>query len=561
LARTTELENSVRKALTEVFTEVSDALISAPIEQAPGTADETALPKPSADDVSDSTEQPPTSEIPSNSAEAGAAIPAAVRAALAKLRRDLPPKQANALAALFRILSDRAVEAQSPRAAMLARPDFRMPFTCGETWRLQTYAGHNPVTKIDMFRVGGATSGSVVRASAAGRVHELFSPGGVEINHGNRWFTVYLHMTNIAVRPGQRVALGQPIGRVGAVDTHVAHLHYEQLYDRDGNGDADNADIVASIIQGKLYNLKPGGPFPVVKSTNCGTSVPGWSSWQDLAGTLSSGPAAIARGTNKLDVFATAGNRVLWQRSWTGSAWTDWRNLRKQLQASPAVAAWNDNRLDLFGLGADRAIWHTYSNNGGASYAAWESLGGTIVGAPAAVAWGSGRIDLFARGVDNALVHKWWDGERWSDWENLGGTLNSGPAVASWGVGRLDVFVRGSDNGLYHRWFTAGRWSQWEDLGGKLTSDPAAVSRAKGSIDVVARGTDNSLWHRGYASRGGWRDWIDLGGSLTSSPAIASWGGNRLDAFGRGTDNSLWHIWTVATNQRISQNLESVDAI
>jgi hypothetical protein len=99
----------------------------------------------------------------------------------------------------------------------------------------------------------------------------------------------------------------------------------------------------------------------------------------------------------------------------------------------------------------------------------WESLGGTIVGAPAAVAWGAGRIDLFTRGVDNALVHKWWDGERWSDWENLGGTLSSGPAVAAWGGGRLDVFVRGSDNGLHHRWFTAGRWSQWEDLGGKLT--------------------------------------------------------------------------------------------
>jgi hypothetical protein len=64
---------------------------------------------------------------------------------------------------------------------------------------------------------------------------------------------------------------------------------------------------------------------------------------------------------------------------------------------------------------------------------------------------GAGRIDLFARGVDNALVHKWWDGERWSEWENLGGALSSGPAVASWGAGRLDVFVRGNDNSLYHR--------------------------------------------------------------------------------------------------------------
>lgn len=155
-------------------------------------------------------------------------------------------------------------------AAQLARPDFRLPFTCGQRWQLKTYLGHNPDDKkIDMYRYGATTEGSPVLASAAGQVHETFAPGGVEINHGNRWFTVMLHMRGIVVRPGQQVARGQLVGYASNVGTSVAHLHYEQLYDSDGNGDVDNADIQHAVIQGVYYDLRPGGPFPIVTSTNC----------------------------------------------------------------------------------------------------------------------------------------------------------------------------------------------------------------------------------------------------------------------------------------------------
>ncbi|WP_336323769.1 M23 family metallopeptidase [Streptomyces lavendofoliae] len=157
-------------------------------------------------------------------------------------------------------------------AAAAARPDFRLPFACGQTWQLQTYQGHTPEDKkLDMYRVGGDTLGAQVAASAAGTVTEFFAPGGLEINHGGGWFTVYLHLDRIDVRLGQQVASGTPLGRLGLVGTTSAHLHYEQLYDTNGDNDGETDEMVHPVIQGTEYRLSPAGPFPRVTSTNaCG---------------------------------------------------------------------------------------------------------------------------------------------------------------------------------------------------------------------------------------------------------------------------------------------------
>ncbi|MFF7446603.1 MULTISPECIES: peptidoglycan DD-metalloendopeptidase family protein [unclassified Streptomyces] len=168
------------------------------------------------------------------------------------------------------------VSASAASAAPAARPDFRLPFACGQTWQLQTYLGHAPDDKkLDMYRVGGTTLGSTVVASAAGTVTERFAPGGVEINHGNGWFTVYLHMEGIDVQLGQRVAAGDRLGRLGLVGTDSAHLHYEQLYDTNGDNDGETDEMVHPVIQGTEYRLSPNGPFPQVTSTNaCGSGEP-----------------------------------------------------------------------------------------------------------------------------------------------------------------------------------------------------------------------------------------------------------------------------------------------
>ena len=55
--------------------------------------------------------------------------------------------------------------------------------------------------------------------------------GALAINHGNGYFSQYIHMaTTIAVVPGQTIAAGQQIGTVGSKCyqcTVGAHLHFE----------------------------------------------------------------------------------------------------------------------------------------------------------------------------------------------------------------------------------------------------------------------------------------------------------------------------------------------
>ncbi|MFG2040093.1 M23 family metallopeptidase [Dactylosporangium sp. NPDC048998] len=153
------------------------------------------------------------------------------------------------------------------------RPDFQLPFPCGEAWRLTTYPGHDDYD-IDFFYTGGPSGGRTVVASAAGTVAWAgwsatlddgapAPPGasgtrgglgyGVIIDHGGGWFTEYGHLASEPeVRTGQAMRQGQPLGRVGHTgSTRVDHLHYEQLDDtRDPRHTRGVQDKVESVFDG-----------------------------------------------------------------------------------------------------------------------------------------------------------------------------------------------------------------------------------------------------------------------------------------------------------------------
>ena len=78
------------------------------------------------------------------------------------------------------------------------------------------------------------------------------------------------------------------------------------------------------------------------------------------------------------------------------------------MTTAPAAVSWGPNRIDVFYRGGDNALWHRAWN--GSEWTGEEKLPSIMTSAPAAVSWGPDRIDVFYRGADNALWHRAWNG-------------------------------------------------------------------------------------------------------------------------------------------------------
>lgn len=93
----------------------------------------------------------------------------------------------------------------------------------------------HPVLKVPRPHNGtdfGAPTGTPVRAASAGVVTYAGRNGGhglfVKIKHDEVYETSYSHLSKIMVRRGQRVSMGQTIGRVGTTGLSTGpHLHYQ----------------------------------------------------------------------------------------------------------------------------------------------------------------------------------------------------------------------------------------------------------------------------------------------------------------------------------------------
>jgi murein DD-endopeptidase MepM/ murein hydrolase activator NlpD len=118
--------------------------------------------------------------------------------------------------------------------AALRRPAPRLPISLA--WPLRAALGDPFGPRGARFHTGidlPAPTGTPVAAAAAGRViRASFRADGwgnlVVVRNQSGVRTMYAHLSKIAVRRGERVAVGTRIGRVGATgDATGAHLHFE----------------------------------------------------------------------------------------------------------------------------------------------------------------------------------------------------------------------------------------------------------------------------------------------------------------------------------------------
>ena len=125
-------------------------------------------------------------------------------------------------------------------------------------------------------------------------------------------------------------------------------------------------------------------------------------------------------------------------------------NLGGTFTSPPAAVAVGENGLEVFGLGTDYALYHKSYDaradaNGQHWSPDWEDLGGNLSCTPVILAPAPGRIDVFALGADQGMVHRTRTGTTWSAWQELGGCFASEPVVLPLGTDTFDIFARGAD--------------------------------------------------------------------------------------------------------------------
>jgi len=125
------------------------------------------------------------------------------------------------------------------RALAINKPDFQLPFACGERWEASTRPTHSPSALSVDWNRDAHDLGHPVVADAPGVVTSVVNLGDtsygryVVVDHGGGWTTLHAHLLRAFVTVGQRVDQGQVIARLGNSGGSTGpHLHYEQRLDR-----------------------------------------------------------------------------------------------------------------------------------------------------------------------------------------------------------------------------------------------------------------------------------------------------------------------------------------
>ncbi|GAA3636900.1 hypothetical protein GCM10022223_64410 [Kineosporia mesophila] len=344
--------------------------------------------------------------------------------------------------------------------AQAATPDYQMPFPCGTKWRVNTYDDtHAPAVDI-VAEPQDDTEGSRIVAPADGTVvqSKFHDNAGnmVQIDHGGRNFTTYIHMQSRSVSIGDTVKQGETIGRIGhtgPTSNGVPHLHFEQGYDANDDGvftwGTENAERVAITWNGKTYGPGVG------------------KEWRNLESKNGCGPQrASFSGDAKTDLMVLKTNGDLNARVNNGSYFADqgtyssgWENyLGHEDMGRISFADWDgDGRKDMFVLKPTgdldiRTNTGEHFSDQGIKSSGWQSyLGHEGQGRLYFADWnGDGLDDMFVLKTSGELTVRTNTGTYFADqgavssgWEAYLGHEGQGRiSFADWnGDGRDDMFV------------------------------------------------------------------------------------------------------------------------
>ncbi|KAI3317697.1 hypothetical protein HD806DRAFT_514023 [Xylariaceae sp. AK1471] len=325
-----------------------------------------------------------------------------------------------------------------------------------------------------------------------------------------------------------------------------------------------------------------------------------------LASADSSCLSAVSWGDPRVDLFGIAPDNSIWHKFYTGYDWQpkQFEHIPSGATSCPSVSSWDYGRIDLvwannsggnvlhkyfdggnwgpswedaIDLGGDVDLVETYSwgkgrldivgnaYNGSYMHKAWtgtdyfptgkewEDLGGNFSSVPNIESWGQERLDVIGISAESgSVLHKYWEGDAWSDWEDLeGGPFIGNPIVSSWGMERLDLWAVDEQGILNHKFWDGFQWNGWEQMGGKFSETPQVAHWTQGKIDIVGKNADDNKYYLKSFDGNNWNPsiegWYDLSGPYSSEPHLITKAGgqNFLFLFGIDTDSTArMQIWS-----------------
>lgn len=214
-----------------------------------------------------------------------------------------------------------------------------------------------------------------------------------------------------------------------ATDDSLQHKYYDgggnwlpDPHWEDLGGTASSAPSAVSWGSGRIDVVVRGGQNHIYHKYYI--SGQGWlpnGSFNDIGGNATTSPAICSMGSGSLDVFYRGTDNALKHLYYRSGAWNGPEDLGGTLSSGPTAVA-RSGRIDVFVRGGQNHIYHKYYITG-TGWSGFGDIGGNATSPPGACSMAADSYDVFYRGTDNNLKHLYWRGSGWLGPEDLGGTL------------------------------------------------------------------------------------------------------------------------------------------